>query len=44
MITKSDIIRNQIRLAQKAFDNLSNENAIIVVKRILDQILKLIDE
>lgn len=44
MITKSDIIRNQIRLAQKAFDNLSNENAIIVVKRILNQILKLIDE
>lgn len=44
MITKSDIIRNQIGLAQKAFDNLSNENAIIVVKRILNRILKLIDE
>lgn len=27
MITKSDIIRNQIKLAQKAFDNLSSENA-----------------
>nr|DAM10332.1 MAG TPA: hypothetical protein [Caudoviricetes sp.] len=44
MITKSDIIRNQIKLAQKAFDNLSSENATIVVKRILKQILKLIDE
>lgn len=44
MITKSDIIRNQIKLAQKAFDNLSSENVTIVVKRILKQILKLIDE
>lgn len=44
MITKVDIIKNQIRLAQKAFDNLSSENATIVVKRILNQILKIIDE
>lgn len=44
MITKLDIIKNQIRLAQKAFDNLSSENVTIVVKRILNQILKIIDE
>ena len=43
-ITKLDIIKNQIRLAQKAFDNLSNENAIIVVRRRLNQILKIIYE
>ena len=43
-ITKLDLIKNQIGLAQKAFDNLSNENAIIVVRRILNRILKIIDE
>lgn len=43
-ITKLDIIKNQIGLAQKAFDNLSSENAIVVVRRILNRILKIIDE
>ena len=38
-ITKLDLIKNQIGLAQKAFDNL-----FIVVRRILNRILKIIDE
>lgn len=43
-ITKLDLIKNQIGLAQKAFDNLSSENTIVVVRRILNRILKIIDE
>lgn len=43
-ITKLDLIKNQIGLVQKVFDNLSSENAIVVARRILNRILKIIDE
>ncbi len=44
MITKLDIIRNQVQLAQKVFDRFPNKTGITIVSKILNRILKTIDE
>lgn len=44
MITKLDIIKDKVKLAQKAFDKFQNETGITIVNKILNQILKIINK
>lgn len=44
MVTKLDVIRNKVKLAQKAFDKFPDKTGIIIVQKILKQILKITDE
>ena len=44
MVTKLDVIRNKVKLAQKAFDKSTDNDGIIIVRKILKQILKITDE
>ena len=44
MLNKLIIIRNNVKLAQKAFDRFPNKTGITIVNKILNQILKTIDE
>ena len=44
MVTKLDVIRNKVKLGQKAFDKSTDKDGIIIVRKILKQILKITDE
>ena len=44
MVTKLDVIRNKVKLAQKAFDKSTDKVGIIILRKILKQILKMTDE
>lgn len=44
MVTKLDVIRNKVKLVQKAFDKSTDKDGIIIVRKILKQILKITDE
>ena len=44
MVTKLDTIKDYVELAQKAFDRFPNETGITIVSKLLNQILRVINE